>query len=214
MQSLSVFLILLASAPALGQSAQIRSPSGTIVRCTRLSDEPALRRVQESGAFQAALAGIPGPRTTDGPFSQADVDRFCEAMVSESPGALGGRSLVSFPAIPTVELVRALIGVAPNEVVLLNPVVDGTLQAGLDETAWTRFLGGRPRLVIGGRPQYVEYACLLYAVLENSFPGHPCDHEDEFSVTSNPGGGVLVALVGLHFRVVVRPDGSFDRLSS
>ncbi len=210
MQPLSVFLVLLAS---LSGGGQIHKTPDRILRCTRLSDEPVLRRVQESNAFQAALSAIGNARADGGALSQSDVDRFCESMSPESPPALGGRSLVSFPALPTVELVRALFGVASNEVVLLNPVVSGKLQLGLAETAWKRFVGSRPGLVIAGRPQYIEYACLLYGLLENSFPEHPCDGEEEFSVTAASNGDIIVRLARLRFRVALRPDGSFDRLS-
>ena len=209
MHSLSLFLLLAGSAPFGVQSGL---SGDSLMHCTRVSDDVVIRRVQESRAFQDALVAIGNTRST-ARLLQSDIDQFCQSMSSESPARLGGRALVSFPAIPTVEIIQALFGVGSGEVVLLNPVIGGKLQVGLAASAWKSFVGGRPGLVIAGSLQYIEYACLLYGLLENSFPKQPCDGEEEFHITSLRWDEVLVVLARLRFRIILRADGTFERVS-
>jgi hypothetical protein len=109
------------------------------------------------------------------------------------------------------EQLLALFGVNSDSVALLNPIKDGHLQVGLDVVAWNRFLERSPKLSLEDMPQLVKYACLIYSLAENMFPGQPADPEARAELSSD-STRILIDLPSLRMRLSLGVRGDILEL--
>ena len=204
-----VWLLMTAipSGVAFAQQDSASSPS-----CRPMSTDSTLRLVQSSRAFRFAVHSLEKAESHfGGGIEDAQIQRLCAAMVSESLSVLPGVTLVHAPALFGIDRSFTIFAVRDGRVMLLNPRPDGNFRFGLHVEDWNSFLAEvqlSPRIPDAREVQ--AYACLLLKYLKNYMSGNPCAGR-LLSEVRRLGDSWHVEFFEYRWQVDIRDDGRIER---
>lgn len=136
-------------------------------RCSQLSTDPSVRRVQQSRAFQQALEAY--SRLLLGPerrLPQEDVDALCGQLRPALLRPLPGVVVVDALLLRSPESAPVTFGVTTGAVYLLTPIgTGGILDVGLSRGAWNEMINAVGSMQLADSTSASHYACLVGSIV-------------------------------------------------
>ncbi len=200
-----------AAAGAMSSRAEGASVQGDSARCAHLDGRPSVRRVQTSSAFGSAIRALRSTLRASFPQERgvlvgARLDELCGSMKIVQNGLFDLGPVVYFEIGLAGEAQVVAFGVGEREVVLLNPMYEGRLTAGLSTEAWNRFADSAPERAGRDELWAIAYACLLNRLSRNMDPAGLCQGEEGMTIRPQ-GQGWVVTLQRLGASITLSNTG-------